>query len=132
MSALLVPTDEYSFVKGGLTDIRGFPVLIFHFTAFEPRNAVEPFDLHTELAWPFPVSDDPGLAVLPPNRITFSERVRVLIRHNLARAQASHPTATTPGDLTWVEEVIAEVGDALTNSFQPCFVMEDYKEGNLS
>ena len=38
---------------------------------------------------------------------------------------------SSPADVEWVEEVIEQAKDALDNHFQPCFVMEDYKEANV-
>src|SRR5262249_55169055 len=35
-------------------------------------------------------------------------------------------------DIFWVEELIGEAQDMLDDAFVPCFVMEDYKEGNLA
>ena len=46
---------------------------------------------------------------------------------------SSDPTAgraTTPEDVAWVASVLDECGAALLEPFHPCFVMEDYKEGN--
>jgi hygromycin-B 7''-O-kinase len=37
---------------------------------------------------------------------------------------------TTPGDLQWVETVIQDHQHALLEPFRPCFVMDDFKEGN--
>jgi aminoglycoside phosphotransferase (APT) family kinase protein len=37
---------------------------------------------------------------------------------------------TTADDLKWVESVIEKYRHALAVPFQPCFVMEDFKEGN--
>ena len=38
---------------------------------------------------------------------------------------------TPPSEIGWVEELIESAKDALDNDFQPCFVMEDYKDGNV-
>ena len=38
---------------------------------------------------------------------------------------------TTHADIQWAERSIAASQKALQMSFQPCLVMEDYKEGNL-
>ncbi len=94
-------------------------------------NAVEPFDRASELAWPFAVEFDAQLASIPPTIISHSERVQACLRHYLASAQECDATATTPEDIAWVEEYIANAQEALNDEFEPCLVMEDYKEGNL-
>lgn len=39
---------------------------------------------------------------------------------------------TTRGDVDWVESVLRDYKDSLLVPFQPCFVMDDYKEGNTT
>lgn len=94
-------------------------------------TSVEPFDLAHELAWPFPVESRPRLEEMAPIPISYSERVKACLRHNLARAQEHNAVATTAEDLFWVEKRIADAQDALDDAFEPCLLMEDYKEGNL-
>lgn len=94
-------------------------------------DAVEPFELAKELAWPFPRESDTRLAKMPLTIITYSERVKRCLRHHLTRAQECNAIATTPEDMLWVEEYITEAQDALNETFEPCLLMEDYKEGNL-
>jgi len=94
-------------------------------------NIVEPFVLAHELAWPFSIESDARLAVMPPTTISYSERVKACLRHILARAQEHNAAATTAADLFWVEELIADAQGALDDTFEPCLLMEDYKEGNL-
>lgn len=95
------------------------------------RDIVEPFELAHELAWPFPPESDVQLASMEPTIITYGERVKACLRHHLIRAQEYNATATTLADISWVEERIAQAGDALDEAFEPRLVMEDYKEGNL-
>jgi hygromycin-B 7''-O-kinase len=57
------------------------------------------------------------------------EIVPARIRFQLNRAMATNEL-TTRDDAAWVEEVIAAAMPALREPFTPCFVMEDYKEGN--
>lgn len=83
------------------------------------------------MAWPFPVNSDPQLASIPPTTISYSERVQACLRHNIARTRARNEAATTLDDRARVEDIIAAAQDALAEPFEPCFVMEDYKEGNL-
>ncbi len=94
-------------------------------------DTVEPFELAHELAWPFPIEANVWLASMEPTIVTYSERVKECLRHHLTRARECNATTTTPGDIFWVEELIAEAQGALDVPFEPCFVMEDYKEGNL-
>jgi hypothetical protein len=94
-------------------------------------QSVEPFDLAHELASPFPVESDAQLASVPPTPIAYSERVKAVIRHLLARSQMSNAAATTAEDLLWVEKLITDAQDALDDTFEPCLLMEDYKEDNV-
>lgn len=94
-------------------------------------DSVEPFDLATELAWPFPVTSDPSIAALAPTRISYSQRVKACLRHQLARARMVNDAATTREDLAWVENYIEEANAALDDLFSPCLVLKDYKRENL-
>ncbi|HEX4203941.1 MAG TPA: phosphotransferase [Ktedonobacteraceae bacterium] len=94
-------------------------------------DAVEPFELAQELAWPFPVESDTRLASMTLTTISYSERVKACLRHHLTRAYEYNSTATTLADISWVEELIVDAEDALNEQFEPCLLMEDYKEGNL-
>lgn len=94
-------------------------------------DTIEPFDLAYELAWPFPIESDARLASMGSTSITYSERVKGCLRHHMNRARECNATATTPEDILWVEELITDAQDALDETFEPCLVMEDYKEGNL-
>jgi hygromycin-B 7''-O-kinase len=94
-------------------------------------DKIEPFELAQELAWPFPIEADARFVKMEGTRITYSERVKAYLRHCLTRAQKYNATTTTTEDIAWVEERIAEAQDALDEPFEPCFLMEDYKEGNL-
>ncbi|MFF5259317.1 phosphotransferase family protein [Actinomadura viridis] len=53
------------------------------------------------------------------------------VRARLATARRHAPAATTPDDLAWVDSVLDGSAQAMAVPFQPCLVMEDYKEGNL-
>jgi aminoglycoside phosphotransferase (APT) family kinase protein len=94
-------------------------------------GTVEPFELAHELAWPFPVESDPHLAAMPPTLISYSQRVKAYLGHQLAKARALNAVATTQEDLAWVEDCIEEAKVALDDPFEPCIVLEDYKSGNL-
>lgn len=94
-------------------------------------NSVEPFDLAHELAWPFPLESLPVEVERTPTPITFSEGVKACLRYTLVRSQKRNAEATTAKDFFWVEELITDAQDALDDAFEPCLLMEDYKEGNL-
>ncbi len=94
-------------------------------------DRVEPFDLAHELAWPFDVESVAQLAHIPPTIISHSERVLACLRHYMAHAHACDGSAMTLEDMAWVEDYIAEAQEALNADFEPCLVMEDYKEDNL-
>lgn len=93
-------------------------------------DRVEPFELASELAWPFPVASNPQLASLQPTIISYSQRVIACIRQHLAQAR-TYNASTTAADIAWVEGLMADAEDVLNDSFQPCLLMEDYKEENL-
>ena len=94
-------------------------------------DTVEPFELVNELAWPFPVESDAELADMAPGNISYSERVIACLRHHLTRSQKYDAAVTTPEDLAWVEGLLVEARESLDDAFEPCLLMEDYKEGNL-
>ncbi len=94
-------------------------------------KAVKPFELAHELAWPSPIEADSQLASMKPTFIPYREGVKARLRHHLIRAQECNATATTSEDISWVEGLIVNAQDAFDETFEPCFVMEDYKEGNL-
>lgn len=94
-------------------------------------GTIEPFKRAQELAWPFSPSSDDEMASRPAKIITYSESVKERLRHGLIEAQAYNGATTTSEDIRWVEQCIAEAQDALDEPFEPCLLMQDYKEGNL-
>jgi Ser/Thr protein kinase RdoA (MazF antagonist) len=94
-------------------------------------DAVEPLELVSELAWPFSPEPDAQLASMQRTFVTYGERVKANLRHQILLARKCNAATTTFEDIAWVEERIAEAQDALDEPFEPCLVMEDYKEGNL-
>ena len=58
-------------------------------------DSVEPFDLASEMAWPFPATSDPQLAALAPTRISYSQRVKACLHHLVAKARMENAAATT-------------------------------------
>jgi len=57
-------------------------------------------------------------------------RIRWYVHQAVESNDASNGRVTTAGDLKWVETMIQNNKDALLEPFQPCFVMDDFKEGN--
>jgi len=84
--------------------------------------------LHT-LTWPYPGEYDLATDTIQPLSVDFSDWVVSCIRHNL-QLGVSLSDRTTAADMEWVEQLIARGREALSVPFQPCFVMQDYKEGN--
>jgi aminoglycoside phosphotransferase (APT) family kinase protein len=93
-------------------------------------QTIRPFELRHELAYPFPVALDTRASALPPQGVTFPERVVARIRHLLWQV-STYNDRTSATDVAWVEEVLEQAQDALDNHFQPCFLMQDYKEANV-
>jgi hygromycin-B 7''-O-kinase len=90
-------------------------------------RSIRPFDLAHELAYPFP---PPVVEPARSRTISNSERVLGVIRRLLAKSRAIDDH-TTEADANWVEELIASNQHAMSDDFQPAFVMEDFKEGNV-
>ncbi len=85
--------------------------------------------LEKELAFPFPVKDGTKSVTSRSSQLTYGEVVVARIRHLIARS-LEYSSHTTISDVQWVESLIASAQHALDDSFQPCIVMEDYKEQN--
>jgi hygromycin-B 7''-O-kinase len=66
---------------------------------------------------------------IQPLDVSFAEWILSRVREYL---QLAVPLSdrTTDADVKWVEELIAQARDALQAPFAPCFVMQDFKEGN--
>lgn len=92
-------------------------------------ETIRPFELSQELSWPFPPEQD-ETGRQEERRISYSERIISRMRHLLACA-ASCNQHTTAADIAWVEQTIARNEEALRVPFQPCFLMEDFKEQNV-
>ena len=90
-------------------------------------DTIEPFERTYELA----LLSNTGSANTEASIIAYSALVKGRLSHCLTRAQEWNATVTTLEDISWVEEFIADAQDALDETFEPCLVMEDYKEGNL-
>lgn len=84
--------------------------------------------MHT-LIWPYAGEYDLETNTIQPLGVDYGEWVISRIHHYL---QLAIPPSdrTTDADVKWVEMVISQGRKALDVPFQPCFVMQDYKEGN--
>ncbi len=94
-------------------------------------HSVEPFERIHTLVWPFSAESSVRSANMESTIISYGEAVKEGLRYSLVHTQEYNATTTTVEDIAWVEELIAEAQDALNEPFEPCFLMEDYKEGNL-
>jgi len=57
-------------------------------------------------------------------------RINYFMNRAVEANDESKGRMTTGEDLKWLESIIEKYRDALTVPFQPCFVMDDFKEGN--
>jgi aminoglycoside phosphotransferase (APT) family kinase protein len=89
-------------------------------------HTVQPFESTNALISPSQIE----AMHIKPGVITYREYVLALIRSFLERSR-TYNQRTTDADCAWVEMLIARAKDALNDDFQPCFVMRDYKWGNL-
>ncbi len=85
-------------------------------------------DMHT-LTWPHVGEYDLEIDTIRPLDVEYGEWIISRIRHNVQRA-IPFSERTTDADVEWVEGVISKGRAALDVPFQPCCVMQDYKEGN--
>jgi hygromycin-B 7''-O-kinase len=83
------------------------------------------------LAWPSVGEYDWKTDTIRPLDVEYGEWIISRIRHNLQLA-VRQSDRTTDADVRWVEDVISQGQKALDIPFQPCFVMQDYKEGNAT
>jgi hygromycin-B 7''-O-kinase len=88
---------------------------------YPSRGTVGPLEPADASVWALPEPRGDG----PPYGRWAADRVRA--RLQTARG---HGGATTAADVTWATGLLAERAPALAEPFRPCFVMEDYKEGN--
>ncbi len=78
-------------------------------------------ELH-RLTWPFAGDYDPVRSGIQPLEQNYAEHIFSHL----------HPTLhTTPEDVAWIEELIAQGREALQTPFQPCCVHGDYQESNV-
>lgn len=57
-------------------------------------------------------------------------RMSFFLRRALDDSDPTTGRVTSPEDVAWIDHVFEECSAALLEPFQPCFVMNDFKEGN--
>jgi hygromycin-B 7''-O-kinase len=123
----LTPTDRIALARAMGRNLAAMHQVAWPVCArFDPdRNEVRAVPLQDHAAWPFHgvYHDLDGAAP------AHDEIIAARIRFQLNRALATND-CTTQADADWVEQVIANAMPALGEPLAPCFVMEDYKEGN--
>jgi aminoglycoside phosphotransferase (APT) family kinase protein len=83
-----------------------------------------------ELTWPFAGHYDGKTNSIQPFAVPYGDWVIARIYRNLTNS-CKYNERTSPDDVLWVESLIARAQPAFTYPFQPCFVMQDYKENNV-
>lgn len=84
--------------------------------------------MHT-LVWPYAGEYDLETNTIQPLGKSYGEWIISRIDHYL-RLAIPLSDRTTNADVEWVERLVAQGRWALAVPFEPCFVMQDYKEGN--
>jgi aminoglycoside phosphotransferase (APT) family kinase protein len=83
---------------------------------------------------PIPEKADLLIDRLASSKASYPDWIVSRTHYFLHRAVESNDEAngrmTTTADLKWIESVIENYREALVVPFQPCFVMDDFKEGN--
>ena len=59
-----------------------------------------------------------------------SSRINFFLNNALESSDQATGRVTTPGDADWIAGILDDSKAALLDPFQPCFVMNDYKEEN--
>ena len=67
---------------------------------------------------------------IEPMLVDYRSWVVQRIRELIGQAQ-SYNANTTPEDVVWVEDIISQTASACLAPYQPCLVLEDYKEPNV-
>jgi hygromycin-B 7''-O-kinase len=86
-------------------------------------------ELH-HLTWPYVGDYDLARDGIKPLEQDYAD-CQVAHVHRALAACVRATARTTPADIEWVEEVIAQAQDALHEPFQPCCVHGDYQESNV-
>ena len=83
-----------------------------------------------KLTWEFPGEYNRADNKIKPFGLPFADWVAKRIMKWLTKAQG-YNNKTTADDLQWVQDLLMKAGSVLRAEFQPCFVMQDYKLGNM-
>jgi hygromycin-B 7''-O-kinase len=86
-------------------------------------------ELHS-LTWPCVGNYDLARDGIKPLEQDYADHLRAHVRAALASCVRA-TERTTPADVKWGEEVIAQGQEALHEPFQPCCVHGDYQESNV-
>jgi hygromycin-B 7''-O-kinase len=87
--------------------------------------------LMQELSWPFAGSFDLSVGTIAPYPVSWADWVVTDVQRWIEMAR-KHSDRTTDADIDWVNELLRAARHALAEPFQPCFVMHDYKEQNVT
>jgi hygromycin-B 7''-O-kinase len=82
------------------------------------------------LTWTHCGTYDEEIDNIKQSNVSFFTGLKSDILEDLGNA-ASYNDKTTREDIEWVEEEFKTAGNWLSQDFQPCFVMQDYKPGNM-
>lgn len=82
------------------------------------------------LTWEFSGQYDETDNKIKPLQSPFADWVAKRIMEWLTKAQGYNDRTTTD-DLQWAQNLLTKAGSVLRAEFQPCFVMQDYKLGNM-
>lgn len=83
-----------------------------------------------KLTWECPGQYNKTNNKIKPLESSFADWVVERIMERLTKAQG-YNDKTTVADLQWVRGLLTKAKSALRAEFQPCFVMQDYKLGNM-
>jgi len=81
------------------------------------------------LSWDYAGKYDAATGTVQPMEQDYREWIVRRIRELLQVAQNANGNTRT-SDVEWAESIIANASDALQIPYQPCIVLEDYKEAN--
>jgi aminoglycoside phosphotransferase (APT) family kinase protein len=127
------------------TDIFGFSYVLMPRMPGQPAwDLAKPFDdqlaiahaagetlaMAQELAWPLCGEYEPDGDTIRPHAAGYASWLVDDVRRNLRKSCELAPDATE-GDVPWAEALLARAEEAFADVFEPCFVMNDYRLGNM-
>ncbi len=145
-TSVLIP---WPYLLDEKTDIFGWSYVIMpklkgvHLADEKFRNSLDPkiriqicksvaqnlAEIH-KIKWKFAGSYDEKPGTISPLATSFGESIVKRILDHLKKAQ-SYNNYTTQEDVEWVEQILSENKEALTEEFTPTIVFQDYREGNM-